>query len=945
MTTILLIAYGDDFGTSTEIVKLDFGEPGVNVQEGFLKLGLPDGGTDTFYSAFENSGLELAIRITGFTHTRGNDKPVTNFYSGLSNLLRSSFLRNSRGVINVEISGLKPLSVYSIKTYHHSTSYARGGVSFSLQYEGNQKIKLKQSGNGKNPDPPLTHTEMVQSSRDGVVRLAMEKEDGIGGVQDAHMDLNGMEISYIGSTDNLKLDFGTPGVNVQEGFLKLGRPDDYGGTRYYSQFYWSGQTVAVTVTGWTFVGGNFKPVTNAYAGLSNLLRSSFLRHSPGVMYVEISGLKRVTMYLITTYHHCTSYKGRIFSLQYEGNDKSLLKQSSSGQSPDPPLVHSEVVQSSGDGIVRLVMNSDPSSGIKQPSGQSQMDLNGMEIKYIGMRSSEKVRFDFGEPGVNVQEGFLKLGLPDGESGSGTFVSSFELIGQIATIEITGYTQTRGNFEDVVNSYNGLSNLLRSSFLRDSRGAMRVEIYGLKPQAMYAIKTYHHDTSYALGGVTFSLQYEGNPKVLLKQSANGKNPDPPLIYTDIVRSNRYGIVRLVMDSNEGGGNVRGDAHLNLNGLEIEHVGKDNVKLDFGAPGVNVQKGFHKVGLPDGENGIFNSTFEYLGQTTGIKITGYTHTRGNYKSVTNWYQGWSNLLRSSFLRNSPGVMNVEISRLKPLTMHLIRTYHHSTSYPVGGKGFYLQYGINPKVKLFQSEKGSTPNPPLVHADVVRSSSDGIIPLVMDGTEVAWNSHADAQMNLNGMELKYMMGTEGAKLDFGKPGVNVQDGYLKLGLPDQKNNDDRTFTSKFELYGQIATIKISGWTEIVGNFSPVRNSYAYLSNLLRSCFVRDLYGIMSVEISGLKPSRQYLVKTYHHLSSWTDGGAMLVIRYDNSGGSGQVQQSGNGQYPDPPLIHPEMVLSNENGIIRLSLIKSTHDHSVSSHTVGMSLNGMEIYLVTDA
>jgi len=940
MATILWIAYGDDFGTNTDIVKLDFGEPGVNVQEGFLKLGQPDGSTGTFSAAFNYSGVELEIGVQGFTHSRGNYKPVTNFYSGLSNMLRSSFLRNSPGVINVRIAGLRPFSVYSIKTYHHSTSYARGGVRFSLQYEGNPKIALKQSGNGKNPDPPVSHTERVESNMEGVVRLVMESEDGIGGVQNAHMDINGMEIKFIGRTDGLKLDFGYPSINIQEGFLKLGRRDGPSG-RYISQFDWSGQTVGITITGWTFAGGNFKPVTNAYSRLSNMLRSSFLRPSPGKMHVEISGLKRVTMYLIKTYHHNPSYArgGKSFFLQYEGNDKVLLKQCANGQSPDPPLVHSEVVQSSGDGIIRLVMNSDHNSGGKERK-DAPMDLNGMEIKYIGMGSSDQVRFDFGEPGVNVQEGYLKVGLPDGESGS--YVTAFEHFGQIATITITGYTNVRGNSSAVVNSYSGLSNLLRSSFLRESRGVMRVEIFGLKPQAMYLIKTYHHDSSFPRGGVTFSIQFEGNSKVLLKQSSNGENPNLVSTYTDAVRSNRYGIVRLVMNSEEGGGNVRGDAPLNLNGMEIAHVGKDNVKLDFGNPGRNVQPGFLKVGLPDTTNskgGIFNSTFNYAGRTRGIKITGWSHVRGGMLMVTNQYNLLSRLLMSSFLRDIPGAMNVEISDLNPSTMYLMKTYHHSTSYPRGGKSFSLQYEGNPKTVLKQHGSGQTPNPPLVHADVVRSSSDGIIRLVMVGAPGSAQVPANAQMNLNGMEIKHIdMGT-GGRLDFGQPGRNVQDGYLKVGLPD-RNNDGSTFTTRFELHGQVVTIKISGWTHIRGNYADVRNSYSGLSNLLRSGFIRNIYGWMNIVISGLKPFRMYLLKTYHHSSSYPDGGAEFYIQYVGryTLSTALKQQSSNGQYPDPPTIILKMVSSNGDGVIVLRLNRIRQKQQTSN----MNLNGMEIYLM---
>jgi len=939
MATILLIAYGDDFGTSTEIVKLDFGEPGVNVQDGFHKLGLPDGSTGTFSTTFKYSGGELEIGVNGFTHSKGNYKPVTNFYSGLSNLLRSSFLRNSPGVMNVRIAGLSPFSVYSIKTYHHSTSYARGGVSFSLQYEGNPKIALKQSGNGKNPDPPLTHTERVESSKDGVVRLEMESEDGIGGVQNAHMDINGMEIKLIGRTDGLKLDFGWPAINLQKGFIKLGRRDGPGGGLYYSQFDWSGQTVGITITGWTFVGGNFKPVTNAYAGLSNMLRSSFLRGKPGKMYVEISGLKRVTMYLIKTYHHNPSYPrgGKSFSLEYEGNVKVLLKQCADGQSPDPPLVHSEVVQSSGDGIIRLVMNSGHGGGVKERS-DALMDLNGMEIKYMGMGNSDKVRFDFGEPGVNVQEGYLKVGLPDGESGS--YVSAFEHFGQIATITITGYTHTRGNSLGVVNSYSGLSNLLRSSFLRESRGVIRVEIFGLKPQEMYHIKTYHHDSTLPRGGVTFSVQPEGNRKVLLQQASSGTQPNVVAVYSDAVRSNRYGIVRLVMNSAEGGGNIRGDAPLNLNGMEIAHLGKDNVQLDFGWPGVYVQAGFLKVGLPDtanSNNAIFNSTFNYVGRSRGIKITGWTHVRGKYAPVTNQYNGLSNLLRSSFIRESPGEMKVEITGMPPLTRYLIKTYHHSTLYPRGGKGFSLQYDGNTKIVLKQNGFKQNPSPPLIHADVVKSSSDGTIRLVMVGNSGSSSVPANSQMNLNGMEIKHLVLSTGGRLDFGQPGKNVQDGYLKVGLPDTTYaNGQSTFTTRFELFGEIVTIKISGWTHIRGNYADVRNSWSALSNLLRSGFIRNIPGKMTVQISGLKPLRMYLLKTYHHSTSWTDGGAKFVIAYEGKQ-SKQKQQSGNGQHPDPPTIHPELVLSNAGGKINLGLYRIPQERKTSN----MNLNGMEIYL----
>jgi len=945
MTTILLIAYGDDFGTSTEIVKLDFGEPGVNVQEGFLKLGLPDGGTGTFSSSFEYSGQELTIRITGFTHTRGNYKAVMNFYAGLSNLLRSSFLRNSRGVINVEIFGLIPLSVYSIKTYHHSTSYARGGVSFSLQYEGNLKIKLKQSGYGKNPDPPLTHTEMVQSSRDGVVRLVMESENVIGGVQNAHMDLNGMEIKYIGSTDNLKLDFGEPGVNVQEGFLKLGRPDGPGGVRYYSKFDWSGQTVAITITGYTYIRGNLKPVTNAYARLSNLLRSSFLRSSPGEMIVKISGLKRWAMYLIKTYHHSTSYSrgGRSFSLQYKGNDKILLKQSGNGQSPDPPLVHSEVVQSSGDGIVRLVMNSNHGGGGKQQS-DAHMDLNGMEIWYIGMRSTDTVKFDFGEPGVNVQEGFLKVGPATGRAG--TFVSAFEHFGQSASIEISGFTFSR-EWTAKSEDEGPFSSLLRSSFYLNIPGEMRVDIIGLKPLAVYRVKTFHHDIRAPASGelsVTLCYYWEGLPKRCGKQTG-GDNPDNFLAPVFVVRSNRFGFIRFVMDSRQGGGSAPKDAPMNINGMTLK-LQRDIVKLNFGCePGVNVQEGFVNVGSSyrdDLGNTSYVFSIGFLGETMKIKFTGWTQMRGNFTAVTNKYAGLSNLLRSSFLRESPGVMNVEISGVPAGRTYLIRTYHHSTSYPRNGKFFFLQYEGGIKYLVKQHPYGGSPDPPLVFTEVVQSSSEGIIRLVMETEEGRSEDVPDnAQMNLNGMEIILAAtGLDSGKLDFGTPGVNMQDGYQKIGLPDHTNNNNYIISQTFRYFGRVGRIKIAGYERVRGDNEAVINTWSYLSNLLRSSVLRFKEGSMKVEISGLEPLTMYVLKTYHH-QSWQDAsGAEFVMKYEGNDAMPPKQQSKSGQKPNPPSTITATVLSSADGIIKMEMIKGPQTPDLC-----MNLNGMEIYLWNDA
>ena len=106
------------------VAKLDFGEPGVNPQDDFYKLGIADGGPDSgtgFTGTFPCQHKTCSVKVSGWTHTKGNYAPVTNQYAHLSNLLRSSFLRNSAGTMNIEISGLEPATKYIIKTYHHSS--------------------------------------------------------------------------------------------------------------------------------------------------------------------------------------------------------------------------------------------------------------------------------------------------------------------------------------------------------------------------------------------------------------------------------------------------------------------------------------------------------------------------------------------------------------------------------------------------------------------------------------------------------------------------------------------------------------------------------------------------------------------------------------------------------------------------------------------------------
>ena len=179
------------------IAKLDFGQPGVNVQQGFLKLGLPDSTYNSrpFKGTFPCHTQTCAIVIDGYDYIRGSYREVTNKYSNLSNILRSAMFKKTFGVMTVTITGVKPLTSYKIKTYHHDT-WDRGG-RFTLQYNKNKIVTLKESTSGQNPDPPLIHTEIITSSHDGKIVLDMKCLVPHGGA--FLCDLNGMEILQPGN--------------------------------------------------------------------------------------------------------------------------------------------------------------------------------------------------------------------------------------------------------------------------------------------------------------------------------------------------------------------------------------------------------------------------------------------------------------------------------------------------------------------------------------------------------------------------------------------------------------------------------------------------------------------------------------------------------------------------------------------------------------------------
>lgn len=100
---------------------------------------LPDGVDGDFTETFPCYTQQCTIKIRGYTHTRNDANPITGSYRELSDLLRSSFLRNKAGLMSVEVGGFKPWSLLQVKTYHYTTIFS--GIEFTMQYQKGKQVK------------------------------------------------------------------------------------------------------------------------------------------------------------------------------------------------------------------------------------------------------------------------------------------------------------------------------------------------------------------------------------------------------------------------------------------------------------------------------------------------------------------------------------------------------------------------------------------------------------------------------------------------------------------------------------------------------------------------------------------------------------------------------------------------------------------------------------
>jgi hypothetical protein len=179
--------------------KVNFGKPGTNDQDGWVTIGPGDGKAGSFEGKFPLGRKKITVAVSGYTHTRmdyqaaegGPQKP-------LSDMLRSAFLCNTQQcTITMTVSGLKKGLKYLVKTWHHDTIHTRGGAKFTAEWKGKDLLAaktLKQSNRPQDPAPALSYQAEVIADDSGTITLTMTRLPE-GSAADAHMNLNGLEIT------------------------------------------------------------------------------------------------------------------------------------------------------------------------------------------------------------------------------------------------------------------------------------------------------------------------------------------------------------------------------------------------------------------------------------------------------------------------------------------------------------------------------------------------------------------------------------------------------------------------------------------------------------------------------------------------------------------------------------------------------------------------------
>ena len=162
--------------------------------------------------------------------------------------------------------------------------------------------------------------------------------------------------------------------------------------------------------------------------------------------------------------------------------------------------------------------------------------------------------------------------------------------------------------------------------------------------------------------------------------------------------------------------------------------------------------------------------------------------------------------------------------------------------------------------------------------------------------------------------------------------------MGLDDKTGG---SFSGQFQLGGRTCKISVTGFQYVRNNYKAVSRSskYSDISEVLRSSFLCNKACDMRAVIGGLKPSTSYRIKTTHHSTAYDGGRLSLEYQGLESIAPVTLQESKNGEKPNPPLTHEQILKSGKDGLITLQF-----KNLGSSATNHANLNALEIEEIPD-
>lgn len=179
------------------------------------------------------------------------------------------------------------------------------------------------------------------------------------------------------------------------------------------------------------------------------------------------------------------------------------------------------------------------------------------------------RLAFAPAGGAAQAGFT----PIAPSAAGSFATSFRLGTRTVGLAGVGFERLESAPPGSEVSAPGagsedIATLLRSSLLCELPCEARLQFSGLAARKRYRVTSYHHSVTNVpgVGGAYFTLQLTGNNPAPLRQSSEGSSQQWALHYSEVAWSDNSGGLSLSLTKPP----LSADAHMNLNGIELEEV---------------------------------------------------------------------------------------------------------------------------------------------------------------------------------------------------------------------------------------------------------------------------------------------------------------------------------------------------------------------------------------